>query len=244
MKKNKFIRLNRKWHRYLGLILGVQFLLWTLGGLYFSWTNIEEIRGDDLKNSHPTMSTNLNYISPTLFLADSFEPSDSLRSLHLTTILGKPFYRVESLTNGVKKVSLFNAIDGSIRGAITKEEATAIAKNKLNVKAKVKFIEYLTKTGEHHEYRERPLPAYAITFDSPANTTVYVSQEHGNVQTFRNNQWRVFDFLWMLHTMDYRERDNFNNWLLRAFSIFGIFTILSGFSLYILTSRKFKPIKK
>ncbi len=36
----------RKTHRYLGVILGIQFLFWTIGGLYFSWTNIDEIHGD------------------------------------------------------------------------------------------------------------------------------------------------------------------------------------------------------
>ena len=35
----------RKTHRYLGLIIGIQFLAWTISGLYFSWTNIDEIHG-------------------------------------------------------------------------------------------------------------------------------------------------------------------------------------------------------
>lgn len=51
MTKRKIIKLNRKWHRYLGVVLGIQFLLWTLGGLYFSWTDIDEIRGDNLKKN-------------------------------------------------------------------------------------------------------------------------------------------------------------------------------------------------
>ena len=40
----------RKTHRYLGLFLGIQFLFWTISGLYFSWTNIDEIRGEHLIN--------------------------------------------------------------------------------------------------------------------------------------------------------------------------------------------------
>jgi len=36
----------RKTHRYLGLIIGVQFLAWTVSGLYFSWTDIDQIHGD------------------------------------------------------------------------------------------------------------------------------------------------------------------------------------------------------
>ena len=69
------------------------------------------------------------------------------------------------------------------------------------------------------------------------NTTVYVSAELGTVQTYRNNQWRVFDFLWMLHVMDYQNRDNINNWLLRLFSVIGLITIASGFLLFGLTQK-------
>ncbi len=143
-----------------------------------------------------------------------------------------------------KKVVLIDAKNGILRNPLQKSEAIAVAKRKLNIEAKITKTEYLTQTGNHHEYRGRPLPAYAVTFDEPANTTVYVSEEYGNVQTFRNNQWRIFDFLWMLHTMDYQERDDFNNIVLRAFSFFGIFTILSGFILYILTSKTFQHKKR
>ncbi len=48
----------RKAHRYLGLFLGIQFLFWTISGLYFSWTDLNEIHGDYFKN--------LDY-SPKLF---------------------------------------------------------------------------------------------------------------------------------------------------------------------------------
>lgn len=105
-------------------------------------------------------------------------------------------------------------------------------------------MELLTETNSHHEYREQPLPAYAVTFASPGNTTVYVSTELGTVQKYRNNKWRVFDFLWMLHTMDYQSRDNLGNWLLRAFSIFGLLTVASGFGLYFLSRKKSKAPHK
>ena len=244
MTKRTLIQNTRKWHRYLGLLLGIQFLLWTIGGLYFSWTNIDEIRGDNLKNETRKLTSLSDFISPSIFLPKLLKDSGSLLSLKLTTVLNEPYYEVVYLFNDDKKVRLIHATSGSLRNVLTKEEAVLLAMEKLNVKANVTKIEFLTETGSHHEYRGRPLPAYAVSFDAPANTTIYVSEAYANVQTFRSNKWRVFDFLWMLHTMDYQERDNFNNWLLRAFSIFGIFTILSGFSLYILTSKKIKSFRK
>ncbi len=103
MKKSKLVRLTRKWHRYLGVILGVQFLLWTIGGLYFSWTNIGEIRGDHLKNEKPNLPKLSSYIAPSDFLNHHIEEKDSLLSLELTTILKTPIYRIEFLSEGKKK---------------------------------------------------------------------------------------------------------------------------------------------
>jgi hypothetical protein len=89
-----------------------------------------------------------------------------------------------------------------------------------------------------------PLPDYAIQFNHPSRTTVYVASELGTVQKFRNEKWRIFDFLWILHTMDYSTRDNFGNLLLRAFSIFGLLTILSGFTLFYASSSTMNQIRR
>jgi hypothetical protein len=72
---------------------------------------------------------------------------------------------------------------------------------------------------------------------------VYVSSQLGTFQAVRHNQWRAFDFLWMLHTMDYKSRDDINNWLLRGFSIFGLLTVLSGFLLYFISSSTVRRIR-
>ena len=38
----------RKIHRYLGVFMGVQFFFWSLGGLYFSWNNMDDVHGETL----------------------------------------------------------------------------------------------------------------------------------------------------------------------------------------------------
>ena len=133
---------------------------------------------------------------------------------------------------------LANAENGQLRGPLTKDEAIKVAGMRYKGEPKVRSVSYLTQLGSHHEYRENPLPAYAVTFEHPTNTTVYVASELGTVQKFRNNKWRVFDFLWMMHTMDYEGRDNFSNIFLRIFSIFGLVTILSGFVLFFISAKR------
>ncbi|HAT65657.1 MAG TPA: hypothetical protein DCS66_13850, partial [Flavobacteriaceae bacterium] len=55
---------------------------------------------------------------------------------------------------------------------------------------------------------------------------------------------RWFDFLWMTHTMDYEGRDNFNTTVLRAFSLLGLITVLSGFLLWYTSSPTIRKISK
>ncbi len=241
MKKGVFQRKIRKTHRWMGLILGIQFFLWTIGGLYFSWSNMDEVHGDHQKAHIHPISADVALVNPKEII-DQIKLKDSvnfLLDIRLIQILNRPFYQIaysKEHDRGIK-IQLANAKTGELRTALSKEESIEIAKKNFLNETPVKSVEYLTNTNGHHEYREQPLPAFAITFSHPTNTTVYVASELGTVQKFRNNKWRIFDFLWMLHTMDYQSRDNISNWLLRAFSIFGLFTIMSGFTLFII-SRK------
>lgn len=248
MAKSKHYYIRRT-HRWLGVILGIQFLLWTIGGLYFSWSNMDKVHGDFHKRNAPLLSSNISLVSPTMVLdtIKKIHRIDSVVSIQLVEILGKPFYQVRCINaihnlaeqeHGMQVMNhLANAETGRLRGPLTKEEATEVAKRQFYSESEVKSVEYLTGTGSHHEYRENPLPAYAITFEHPSKTTVYVASELGTIQKFRNNKWRIFDFLWMMHTMDYEGRDNIGNILLRIFSIFGLVTVLSGFILFFNSSK-------
>ncbi len=48
----------------------------------------------------------------------------------------------------------------------------------------------------------------------------------------------------MTHTMDYQTRDNFNTTLLRAFSLLGLITVISGFLLWFVTSKTMRKVFK
>ncbi len=242
----------RKTHRWLGIFLGVQFLLWTAGGLYFSWSNIDEVHGDFQKRNAPLLSSNITLVSPSDILGSIRKSHriDSVVSIQLIEILGKPFYQIRCISalqfhsmhqHDLKSMNhLANAETGAIRGPLTKDEAIAVAISRFSGAPKLKLVEYLTETNKHHEYREGILPAYAVSFEHPANTTVYVASELGTVQKFRNDKWRLFDLLWMTHTMDYESRDNFGNLLLKIFSILGVATVLSGFVLFFISSKWFR----
>lgn len=232
----------RKTHRYLGLFIGIQFLLWTLGGLYFSWSNLDDIHGDHLKRPVSGFPASQSLVSPSVPLqALQQRGIDSILTISLINVLNQPFYQLSyrmqyGVGHSLMHTQLADAKTGRLRGELTQAEATALAQQRFAGPSSVEQVEYLTTTNSHHEYREKPLPAYAVRFRQPAHATVYVAAQLGTVQSVRTDPWRVFDMLWMLHTMDYEGRDDFNNGLLRAFSILGLLTVSSGFALYFVSS--------
>ena len=153
-------------------------------------------------------------------------------AVQLVNVLDSSYYQITFLNGEKSVIVLANAATGALRQPLSEKEAIEVAKAGIKENAQVEKVEYLTQVGTHHEYRENPLPAYAISFGGAVNATVYVSTQKGTIQKIRNNQWRVFDFLWMLHTMDYEGRDDINNWILRIFSLLGLVALLSGFALY------------
>jgi len=229
VRRNTALKI-RKTHRYLGLFLGIQFLFWTISGLYFSWTNIDDIHGDHFKNLEYQPQAFSNLISPSQLDIDN-----GVNTIELRDIDNTPYYWVNSK-------QLYNALDGSTKNSITKEEALYIAKLNIKNDLEVESIEQINATGKHHEYREKLLPAFVISYKSNEALKAYVSVVDGKFQTVRHRSWRWFDFLWMTHTMDYEGRDNFNTVVLRAFSLLGLITVLSGFLLWYTSShstRKF-----
>ncbi len=238
----------RRIHRWLGLFIGVQFVLWTAGGLYFSWTDLDEVHGDHLQRPKPHLRADAALVSPSVVLERlrAAGPVDSLATLELIRVLDAPVYRVAYFTRVegkvVRRVRLADATTGALRPVVGREEAVRMARAAFVYSdAGIRRVEYLApgSVGGHHEYREQPLPAWAVAFDHPSGATAYVAAETGTVVRVRNDKWRIFDFFWMLHTMDYQGRDDFNNLLLRAFSVLGLVTVASGFLLFWLTSRPY-----
>jgi len=238
----------RKTHRYLGVFIGIQFLFWTLGGLYFSWNNMDDVHGETLLKQEKIYVESINF-SQIQKGIDSLEMEihiDSVHSIKLIEAFGKTLVQFGYFNNHHLKIQLIETETGNLRAPFSGQECLELAENQLKEPIPIVKAEFFEKhsTGAHHEYREKPLPAYAFTLDHPTKTTIYVSTELGQITSVRNNNWRRFDFLWMLHTMDYSTRDYITNWVLRIFSVLGILTIFSGFSLFYLTSPSIKKWRK
>ena len=222
----------RKTHRYLGLFIGIQFLLWTISGLYFSWTDIDDIHGDQFRNLQYQPKSFQSLISPS-----QLDVPLGIKTIEIRDINGIPYY-------WINQIQLYNALNGELKEGITETEALYVANRFMDSSLKVTNVVRINEVDKKHEYREKLLPAYVISYNNDEALKSYVSVNDGNFQTVRHRSWRWFDFLWMTHTMDYEGRDDFNNIILRAFSFLGLITVLSGFLLWYTSSPTIRKINK
>ncbi len=238
-------RYTRKTHRYLGLFIGVQFLFWTIGGLYFSWNDMDDVHGETLldKTEH---RFDFSYQEPArkqLFYLEETDPKP-IKTIEGIVVSGDSLLRIKRLDD-IVFMSLSKDSYG-LRKTLSQEECVTFVKDRLYSDIKIDSVVYLTEKDitKGHEYREKPLPVYAITLDHPTNTVVYVNPELAKITSVRNDNWRRFDFLWMLHVMDFETRDHITNWTLRVFSVLGLLTILSGLYLFFISSPTIRKFKK
>ena len=95
-------------------------------------------------------------------------------------------------------------------------------------------VEIIDEEQRGSEYRGRELPLYKIVSlnENEEKINVYQNPFSGEIVAIRSPQWRIWDLMWGFHIMDWVERDNIDNILLKIFSFIALFTSISGVILF------------
>lgn len=240
MKSGFFIR---KSHRYIAIIVSIQLLAWSISGIYFTWNDIDKIHGDHLWEKSKLTEFNSS-VNPSEIL-QKINDLKTLESISKITFLESPAYLINYKDeNKILKSVVYDIKFRKIHGRVSKEQIkkSALLQSKLN--AQIISTELIESTDSHHEYRGKSLPVWAVQFNDSENATFYLSPQTAEIKSVRHDSWRWFDFLWMLHTMDYEGRDNFGNISIRIFSIIAFVTALSGIVLFVLSSMKLRKSQR
>ena len=214
----------RSFHKYLSLAISIQLLLWTISGIYFAFNKIELIRGEQYLLEQEISEVSL----------DEIRNAFNAKNLSILKRLDQWIIRVED-GSGV----YYTDLNGNKLTSLTKEQV------KLAVKGQTSLtpvnVTRITSSSDGSEYRGRELPLFKVTTSSEDEVNVYVDAVSGEVKAIRSDSWRWWDLLWSLHIMDYRERENIDNFLLKIFSILALISSLSGITLFFLGLKKKNP---
>ena len=168
---------NRKVHKFIGLVVSVQLLLWTISGIFFSFNKIDQIRGENYLKS-------VEQITPEKISRISFDEAKEI-------VIKKTY---------LKPIS----------------------------------VEEITEEKRGSEFRGRNLPLYKLSsLDSKdKEVNVYIDPNLGKIVAIRTFEWRLWDLMWGLHIMDWRDRDDINNLFLKIFSILALISSITGIVLF------------
>jgi uncharacterized iron-regulated membrane protein len=217
----RFRRFIRQAHRWLGLLIGLQVLLWVTGGVVMSSLRIEEVRGDHLAAKAPAAALGTAPLVPVTELLQR-DATRAPASVLLTTLLGRPVYRF----TGGGETWLADATTGAPLSPLPQALAEAVARADYAGPAALLGMDWVEAPAP--ETRGRELPLWRARFDDERNTAIYVSPDSGAVVARRNDLWRFYDFFWMLHIMDYQERESFNHPLLVATAVTALLFVATG----------------
>lgn len=208
----------RKTHKWLGLIIGLQVVIWSLSGFYMTIVHIDTIHGDHLVREPANNSITAAALQDPLSLA-AREQADGVR---LAWIDGQPIYALQTPA-GEKSLSASTATPLAVPD---ERRIRALAASYYTGSDPVVSADLITDVPG--EIRGRKPPLWRVEFDHWNRPTFYLSPVTGELLSRRHELWRVFDFVWMLHIMDYDERENVNNPLLRIFTWGAVIMALSG----------------
>ncbi|WP_286829202.1 MULTISPECIES: hypothetical protein [Kordiimonas] len=224
MKKQQLHKFLAKTHKWIGLVLGLQVLAWTVGGVVMSWIPIDTVRGTHNVEEHaPVALPNVEGLLPLGSLAS--QEKGQIQQATYKTLLGRPVVRLVHMGG---EVTLVDAGSGELLSPIDEQVARQIAD--ADFKPDVPIASSTLLDAHTIDYRG-PLPVWQVMFADEDTTSIYVSPAEGLVLARRSATWRLYDFFWMLHIMDYDERENFNNPLIMTFAFSASLFTLSGLGL-------------
>ena len=210
-----------KIHKWLALLMAVQILLWFVSGLFFAAVPIERVRSEHAIAERAAGPVALNTAAAGLERLAA-RGMRSVETVQVRSLLGRPVAQVDA---GTGRPLLFDVATGRRISPLPADLAARIAEEDHRGTDRATRVERITESSP--EYRGA-LPAWRVDFDDGAARSLYVAADTGAVLARRSTLWRVYDFLWGLHIMDWRGHMDFNSPLLVIASGLGMVVVITG----------------
>ena len=207
----------RNTHKYLSFFISIQLLLWTVSGIYFAFNRIENVRGEQYRLQSPFKYSfkNIEFEIPEATSAVVKKRLDKT-IVAASTKAGMRYF--DEAGDPLKKISFDEAKKIVVKNTLLKPIA----------------VEEINESKKGSEYRGRQLPIYKVITHNANNKEInaYLNIFSGDIVAIRSAQWRIWDLMWGFHIMDWQERDNIDNMLLKIFSVLALISSLSGILLF------------
>lgn len=211
------MRVLAKLHIWLGWLIAVPLLIWTISGLVMVARPIEEVRGEDYrKNTQPRP------IPAGWLAAQLIEGED--RPVELRTRM-QGNSAVTSAIYADGKVERYFARSGQPVPEIDLAAARTIAAMEIKGGDDIASITAFDAEHAPAELRQAT-PVWQVVLAD--GTRVYIGRDSGEIEAIRTGWWRLHDLMWGLHIMDLQGRKDTHHPLLVLFAALAVVMSVIG----------------
>lgn len=203
----------RRYHIWLGWIVGLPFLLWTVSGLVMVSRPIAAVRGEHLLGQAPPLALSAPPVPP-------FIGPRPVASLILEQRGGGPKWVIRYADGAAR---LADPASGRLLPGVTAAEAAEIVGARYRGTASIAAVDRIPAGNPPLDLR-RKVESWRVSLDD--GTRFYVAAATGEILATRTRFWRVYDFMWGLHIMDLRTREDSSNPLVIGLGILALVTIV------------------
>jgi uncharacterized iron-regulated membrane protein len=217
----------RRWHTWLGWLVGLPVLFWIVSGLVMVWKPIEEVRGEHLLSEPPAILVSRPLIPPAV-------QGVPIETLGLSQRAAGPRW-VIMMRDGTHRLA--DPATGALLPPVSATEAMNEVTSRYTGAAKVASVRRTDPARPPIELR-KPVAAWQVAMDD--GTNFYVDPGSGAIIARRTGWWRFYDFMWALHIWDFSTREDANNPLTLGLGIASLVMAVMALTLLPLTIRRRK----
>lgn len=215
----------RRYHVWLGWLVALPFLFWTVSGLVMVARPIDEVRGTALIAEPKPLALTRGLVVPTI-------EGRAVASLTLEQRSAGPRWVVD-FADGTTRLA--DPLTGAILPQLGAVDAAREVSARYTGQAKVVETSRVDSQSPPLELR-RALNGWRVRMDDGSH--FYVDAGSGEIVARRTAWWRLYDLMWGLHIMDLQGREDTNNPWVVSFGILSLGMVILAMILLPLTIKR------
>jgi hypothetical protein len=215
----------RRYHVWLGWLVALPFLFWTVSGLVMVAKPIEDVRGTALIADPQPIALTAGLVVPRI-------EGRAVSSLKLVQRGEAPRWVIE-FADGASRLA--DPATGALLPPLGAADAAREVSSRYTGSAKVVETSRVDTNSPPIELR-RAMDGWRVRMDD--DTHFYVDSGTGEIVARRTAWWRFYDFMWGLHIMDLQGREDTNNPWVVSFGVLSLLMVLLAAALLPMTIRR------
>jgi hypothetical protein len=212
----------RRYHVWLGWLVALPFLFWTVSGLVMVAKPIEEVRGTALIADPEPIALTAGLVLPRI-------EGRAVSSLKLVKRADGPRWVVD-FADGDSRLA--DPATGALLPTLGAADAAREVASRYTGKANVVETSRVEADSPPLELR-RAMDGWRVRMGD--DTHFYVDSRTGEIVARRTAWWRFYDLMWGIHIMDLQGREDTNNPWVVSFGVLSLGMVLLALILLPLT---------